>query len=879
VTALTPAMHRAILCVDVEGFGDHSRTNPDQLAVRDGLYRALRTAFAMSGVRLGDCYHEDRGDGVLLLVPPTVPKNLLVTDVPKALAAALDEHNRAHEREARIRLRLAIHAGEVHRDEHGVAGTAINFAFRLLEAERLKQALAASTGVLAMIASQWFFEEVIRHCPASAPASYWRADVVVKETTATAWICLPDDPHQAEELRRVRHRPSAALPIPRQLPADTAVFIGREADLTTLDGMMADRTGPTTAVVSAIAGGAGVGKTTLALHWAHRVRKRFPDGELFANLRGYDPSRPMTPLEALDGFLRALDIPATKIPFDLEARAALFRSLLAERRMLVVLDNAANAEQVRPLLPGTAGCFVVITSRSRLSGLAAREGAGRIALDVLPADRAVDLLRQVIGGARVDAEPRPAAELARLCAYLPLALRITADRAAAHPHLRLADLADELVAERDRLDALATGDDETTAVRAVFSWSYKKLPADAARAFRLLGLHAGSEFSTAAAAALTQTQAPRARRLLDALAAQHLLAQTGRDRYRFHDLLHVYAKECAEADEPAARRATAERRIITWYLHTAAAGHDALAPLGRPFPLDPPDAGLEPLAFTGSRQAIAWCEAELANLVAATRHAAEIGEFAAAWKIPAALAFFFDTRQFWAEWITTHTIGVTAAQRIKDRDGEALLLIGLGDAYRELRRFDEALRYCRRALDVHHETGDPFMGGMALGVLGTVYRDLRRLDEALDCYQRALALLHEADNTWAAAWILGGLGDVHRRLGRLDEALDHCRQALALHHQIGDRWVKGWTLLTLGEIYRDLGRLDEALDRCRQALTVHKETGDRQGEALALVGLGEVLHQTGQVDAAETSWREALIMLEDLGSAHAAEVRARLGAT
>jgi hypothetical protein len=479
---VSPAVHRSIVCVDVEEFGDRRRTNPHQIAVRDGLYNALRMSFDNSEVRWDGCYREDRGDGVLVLVPSEVPKHLLASSLPREVIKALAEHNRTRERLARIRLRLALHAGEVHYDEHGVAGEALNAAFRLLEADCLKTALAESSGVLAVIASQWFFDEVIRHTPASLPASYRQVQVSVKETRASAWICLPDDlypprsspatvspgtaPWRSVDVPRRR---AFGLPIPRQLPADPSVFVGRQADLAVLDAMLGDRRQSRTVVVSAIAGGGGMGKTTLAVHWAHRVRARFPDGDLFVNLRGYDAVQPVTPMQALDGFLRALDVPAEMIPAGLDARAALFRTLLTGRRMLVVLDNAATAEQVRPLLPGAAGCFALITSRSRLSGLTVREGATRLPIDVLAPDQAVNLLRQIIGSTRVKAEPQHAAALAHRCGYLPLALRITADRAVSNPHLKLADLTDDLTAERTRLDALATGDDETTAVRTVFS--------------------------------------------------------------------------------------------------------------------------------------------------------------------------------------------------------------------------------------------------------------------------------------------------------------------------------------------------------------------------------------------------------------------------
>jgi NB-ARC domain len=393
------------------------------------------------------------------------------------------------------------------------------------------------------------------------------------------------------------------LPAPRQLPADVTFFTGRDAELAKLDALL-DHGTPAAVVISAIAGTAGMGKTSLAVHWAYRVRERFPDGELYVNLRGYDPGPPVTPEQALDGFLRALDVPAEKIPHDVDAQAGLYRSLLAGRRMVVVLDNAASPDQVRPLLPGSPPCVVVVTSRSRLSGLIAREGAYRLTLDVLPAEDAVTLLRHAIGADRVDAEPGAAAEVARHCGYLPLALRIAAERAAARAHLRLADLAEELAVEHDRLDLLTADDDEITGVRAVFSWSYRTLAPETARAFRLLGRHPGPDVGVASAAALTGSTTTSVRRQLDALTSAHLVTETRRDRYQFHDLLRAYATERASLDESPDENTHTIRRVLEWYLHTAHAALYVLYPQHPEIPLDPLRVDCQPLTFTHRDQAL-----------------------------------------------------------------------------------------------------------------------------------------------------------------------------------------------------------------------------------------------------------------------------------
>ena len=331
-------------------------------------------------------------------------------------------------------------------------------------------------------------------------------------------------------------------------------------------------------VISAIDGLAGIGKTALAVHFAHRVAAGFPDGQLFVNLRGFDPDQPpAAPGDVLAGFVRALGADSSQAPADLDELAAMYRSLLNGRRVLVVLDNAASAGQVRPLLPGTASCLAIVTSRNTLSGLAARDGARRLTLDLLPPGDAVTLISRVAGAERTAADPGAAGRLAQLCGRLPLALRITADRAASHRHLSMTDLVDELTLEHDRLDALAA-DETTTQVRAVFSWSYQALEPGPGRAFRLLSLHPGPDISTPAAAALIDAPIPATRRLLRTLTAGHLLEETGRDRYQFDDLVRVYAAECAQASEPEPRRAAAIRRLLTFYMHTADAFFRTLGP-------------------------------------------------------------------------------------------------------------------------------------------------------------------------------------------------------------------------------------------------------------------------------------------------------------
>lgn len=387
-------------------------------------------------------------------------------------------------------------------------------------------------------------------------------------------------------------------PPPRQLPLDTTRFVNRQQTLTRLDAALPVPSNDATTTVSrpmtvaAIAGAPGVGKTALAVHWAHRVRRWFTDGDLYVDMRGYGPGPALAVDQALDTFLRALHVPAEQIPADTEGRAALYRSVLTGKRVLIVVDNVSTVSQVRPLLPATPTCMAIITSRSRLSGLVAREGASRMTLDVLTPEESIALLRDSVGDDRVNAEPQAASELARRCAYLPLALRIIGERIANSPHLLLADFVTDLALAEHQLDVLAVEGDELSDVRAVFSWSYRALPDDAARLLRLLGLHAGSDICAAAAAALAGVSVPRARNLLDQLNAAHLLQNPARDRYLLHDLLRAYAKERAEAEESAEQQRRARRRAYDWYQWMAEEGRKIILPYSHAIPLPPAEPDL-----------------------------------------------------------------------------------------------------------------------------------------------------------------------------------------------------------------------------------------------------------------------------------------------
>ena len=912
-----PAVHRAIMVVDVERFGDPARTNLNQLAVRDGLYKALVDAFGMSGIVWDRCVSEDRGDGALILVPPEVPKIYLVTSLPSLLAAAVSRNNAQSTAPEKMRLRVALNAGEVYRDAHGFAGAAINHAFRLAEAPALRSALAASSSaVIALIASDWLFSEVIRHDPEAEPGSYRQVQVVVKETVAAGWIRVPapsvipaaasqrDAPRSQDETAgapRDNNRAatrglvssgavmdllgssliaasgalSARRPIPAQLPHDVSGFTGREPELAALESLAAEQES-TAVVISAIDGTAGIGKTALAVHFAHRVARAFPDGQLFVNLRGFDPDQPpLAPGDVLAGFSRALGADPSQLPKDVDELAATYRSLLSGRRVLVVLDNAASAEQIRPLLPGTARCLAVVTSRNRLSGLAARDGAERLTLDLLTPAEAVALIAQVAGNERTAANLAATSKLAELCGWLPLALRITADRAAAHHYLAMTDLVDELTLEQDRLDALAA-DDKATQVRAVFSWSYRALAPEAARAFRLLGLHPGPHISTPAAAALIDAPIPETRQLLKTLAGGHLLEETGRNRYQFHDLVRVYAAECAQASEPESIRAAAIHRLLTWYLHTADAFFRIFNPDNRHVPLDPPPSACRPPVFTTHRLALEWAENERANLIPAIRQLTAVGDDAIAWKLPVTLMLVFEMQRRIADLIPALHSGLIAARQAGDRTAEAMILTRLAEAYLEAGQPAQTAELCQRALDISTETGDLYGQWLApyLEGLSNLYID--RFDDALDCIQHALATARQASNLRAEGMSLTWLGVVHEHLGSLELAIDLCGKAVAILKRTGNRWQYAFAVEKLAEACRHQGCISDAIGHYEQALLVHRETGDRWTEASVLVELGQAQRAVGEVDAARQSWQAALSIFEEFDHTRTQQVRTLL---
>ncbi len=641
------------------------------------------------------------------------------------------------------------------------------------------------------------------------------------------------------------------------MPARVPSFVNRSAELAALDRHAAEA-GPGIAVV---VGGPGSGKTALALHWAHRIRTQFRDGDLFVNLRGYDAGSPPSTDAVLDGFLRALNVPPGHIPADTDAKAALYRSLLAERRVLIVLDNAADAEQVRALLPGSDGCATVITSRSRLAGLTAREGAARMDLAVLPEAEATELLRMVAGSDRIDEAPSAAAELASLCGYLPLALRIAGDYLASHPFEAVIDLVEALAVEGQRLESLGDAE-QAESVRAVFSWSYRGLPGEWARAFRLLGLHVGHDIDIDAAAALLAVGEGKARRILDGLAGLHLITQVGRDRFGMHDLLRAYAAELAAADDDQEEINAAATRLFQWFLHTATKAAQMLPQRRLALP-DAPDPTVLPRSFDDQASALAWCELERANLVSVVRAAADRGLNMVSWQLAMQLGGFYNLRKHWNDWIAAFTIAVEAAERADEAGARAWLLTNLGIANRDLRRFEDSLEMFRRAIDVFVANGDRIGEQSARNNMGSTLLEAGRPAEALPLFQTAAQAYRDAGNRQAQGRSLSNAGTALTALGQPGEAVRTITEALELLRATDDQHGVGFTLHNLGEALLVAGDHATALEAFETALPIRINTGNLWGEARTRLGAGKALltavriqEAIGELEAAQRGFEE-----------------------
>ncbi|WP_329314894.1 AfsR/SARP family transcriptional regulator [Streptomyces sp. NBC_01262] len=670
----------------------------------------------------------------------------------------------------------------------------------------------------------------------------------------------------------LRNDPAAAAPTPprdsapsapAELPHAAAGFAGRTGELARLHALLPPDQGqaPTnTVVISAIGGAAGIGKTALAVHWAHQVRDRFPDGQLYVNLHGFDHDRqPLQPNEALELLLRSLGLVASEIPSNVEAQGRVYRTLLADRRLLVVLDNAASAEQVRPLLPGSPSCCVIVTSRNRLGDLVAHDGAHSLPLDLLLPTEARALLSEVLGADRLSAEPLVVDELVRLCGSLPLALRVAAARLAGDPGLRLADLAAEM-SEGNRLEALEPDGDESSPLRTAFSASYRVLTPAVRRLFRLLGLFPGAEFTTEVAATLLDTPLPQARRLLGALAAAHLIEAAAVGRYRFHDLLREYAQERARLEERAEDRDAALKRVLLWYTHStrAAAGTWLFPEL--PSSLDPGEQPGMPSA-AGSAQ---WLEAERANLLAVINHTARHGPRPVAWHLTGALFGNFWLHLPRATWQATAQTALDAATAEGDLYGQAAMHTSLGVIRWDRGHVRQAMDHQMRIRDISRELDWPTGKAAASGVRGFAEWSMAHLDSAHEHFTAGLDLFRETGNRYFEGFGLVGLGMTCRDLGRLREAAEHLERAINPTEEIR-WWNDSLALQVLGGVYWELGRLADGLDVLAPEVTSDKRAGLRDGRAMMLDAMAKINIELGHRDEALIQAERAIAMVKDAG--------------
>jgi DNA-binding SARP family transcriptional activator len=712
-------------------------------------------------------------------------------------------------------------------------------------------------------------------------AAHPRKPASGKSRAAAAPDAAPDAaaPDAAAAGPRSARGARSAAQTPAQLPADITDFTGRDEQVRRLCDLLAGAgagaSSATGAVrVAVVAGAGGLGKTSLAVHAAHRIRRKFPDGQLYVDLFGASPT-PLSAGDVLARFLRDLGVEGRDIPVDEDERAGRYRTALARRRMLVVLDNARDAAQVRPLLPGTSSSAVLVTTRSRMPDLASTR---LVDLNVLDDDEALTLFGKAVGDDRASAEPEATAEVLDACAGLPLAIRICAARLATRSGWTIQTMASRLRDEHRRLDELSVGD---LAVRASFQVSFASLvttsapdgiaPADA---FRLLGLWQGPSISAVAAAALFGAPEYLAENALEILVDAHLLESSGSDRYKFHDLLRVYASERAASDLTSPERDAAIGRLLGWYMRTADAAAEVILPHRYQVPLEPDRAEQPAVGFAGVEEALAWYDSERVNVVAATRQAAACGRHDIAWRLPAPLISLFNRRGNWADCITTHRIALDSARQAGNRQGEAWVLSNLGQAL-VFTHMSEGIDLLERSIAIRREIGDRLGEVQAANNWSDAYVVLGRTDEALDPLRRTLELNREVGYRYGEGLVLNNLGEAFLALHRPMEAIDSLQQARRVFAETASPHGVGYALHNLGRAHLALGQDTEALDCLQQALVIHTDAGDRHRQAFTLRYLGLAQNNNGMAADANGSWRQAAAIFDDLGdSAQAAEIRA-----
>jgi tetratricopeptide (TPR) repeat protein len=864
-----PAVHRTFVIIDVENFGDPARTNTHQLAVREGMYEALQRSFAQAGISWASCVAEDRGDGILVLVPPEVPKSWLASRVPVRLAAILAMHNAACQVQERIRLRMALHAGEVHRDARGWAGVSLNRAFRLIDTSACRLALRESSGVLAVIISDWFYDEVVRHDPAAVPACFRRAQVAVKETKMAAWVRIVQDGEalSGEETGQVTPAPMAPegqlqllppapLPVRFSLPPDTAAFTGREEELDCITaGVTAAAAGGQVVAIHTIDGMPGIGKTTLAVHAAHLLKGQFPDRQLFLDLQAHTPGQePLPPEAALAGLLIAIGVEGHCLPADLPGRTALWRDRLAGQRALLVLDNAADSDQVAPLLPGSEGCLVLVTSRRHLGDLPA--AVVPVPLEILAPEKAREMFVRLAPRAIAD-PPEAVAELVQLAGFLPLAISLLARVYTRQQSWSMADLT---VETRASLLTLAA---ERNTVAAAFDVSYRHLNRRQQRFFRYLGLHPGTTVDPYAAAALAGVPLQEACGHLDALCGESLLIQVGYLRYGMHDLIRRYARDRASAG-PAAGREQAVERLLDYYQYAAALAEALLARCTHATALPASLPAAAPV-LTGHDHALEWARTERANLLACLDHATGTGQHARVIALTTNIAALLRLEGPWADALTRHAAALRAARCLSDKRGQARILSELAPVQRFTGDWQDADKTLNEALDLFGGLGDRRGQANVLLELGNIRWLTDDCPGAVQLLEEALSIFRDLDDWLGQAQSLMYLGGARYRIGAYPDAAQALEEALNIHRDRGDRRGQADVLYKLGTVRRLTGDYPDAARSLEKALDIFREVGSQHGKADILCELGTLRRVTADYPGAASFLEEALSIHRDTG--------------
>ena len=665
--------------------------------------------------------------------------------------------------------------------------------------------------------------------------------------------------------------------IPRQLPADLGTFAGREADLKALWALVPElppNEGGTSTPIASIEGMGGIGKTTLAVHFAHEVSDRFPGGQIYVNLRGYGPGDPVEPAAALETMLTSVGVPADRIPSDLDGRGALWRTHSAGRRLLIVLDNAGSTEQVRPLFPGP-GCLVLVTSRWQLRALVATHGAQRVALDELAEVDAITLLAATIGVDRVKADCDATERFVEYCGRLPLAIRILAVRADQFPEVPLAKFVAELDGEHDRLGSFDLADGDETNIRAVFSHSYQALDADTARMLRLLGLPSVPDFSVPAAAAIAGVDLAKARVCLSHLSSAYLIAQPRVGRYQFHDLIRVYAGELSRRFEDRSEISAARDRLLNWYSATALRASRMLRPerYHDLVKLENPEDGI---VFGCHEQALDWFDEECGNLVAAASLAFREKEYEQCWQLAWLLQSFFIIRTRLEEWRSVFDLALRAARLAGNRPGEAGILSGLGIAHDISRQHDEALRYLRQVLQLQRELGAREGEARAQYNLSLTAWHKGDSELAYGHAMESLRLVRELNLEHLEADVLQMIGDISSSRGRHETALELADNALEIWRRTGVIEEERFALRCKGTALVGLGRFEEGVACMRLSVEMFFTRGELYQAADVLSQLGDVVLRAGDRNQARDCWLRSARVLSELSHPDADDVRAKL---